>query len=355
MAITQTNEKRHFIIGQHADITFIDMELVGGVNSGGIDITNGARVTVTGAEIRKCMSARGGAINIENASLSLINSNINNNSADEGGGIFLGNGATAIFNDVYLSNNSANTGGGIGLAFASGKKELCIEGGGVTFSGNKADTAYWIEKDSKHEYLGKEAIDWKLLYIDEYESFVHALTKLPDGIFPFGYMFNNYDVAYIGSEYAKTPPIADRVVFSPRTDIPKKEYGGHANKKAQLLDLKGEKPNIEINNSTGRLWSLSVSYTIFRVNSNKDNHLRFALRDDTGDMNDSYDNTYTVFEPDNPQLVYQAENNSFLYNVHWGDEEKDMLKVLLPEYRHDLRNKQITSKLTWSLEVTPQS
>jgi hypothetical protein len=357
MEIIQANPGiRHFNINQNVAILFKDMELVGGAGSGGINIEASANAAITGAIIKNCFSDRGGAISIGIASLTLSDSKINNNSANNGGAIFMGNGAKATLDSVTISNNSATVGGGIGMAFAVGESDLIFMGSGVTFSGNNASTAFWIEKDSSHPYLERKAIDWKLLYRNAYVPFVNSLTELPEGIFPFGYMFNNYDVAYVGTVVAGSPPVVNRVVFSPDTNIPSKKYKGEANDIAQLLDLYGEnKPFIEIFNTTDQLWNLSVRYTPFMVGNNTDDNLRFALRDETGKISDNYGNKYSTFNPNKPHLVYQAQDASFLYTVNWGDDNRDMLKVLLPEYRHDLRNKDITSVLTWSLEVTPQN
>jgi len=354
LAITQLNtDMRHFSIDQNVGIVFNKIELIGGAGCGGINITNGAIATITGLAVKNCAAALGGAINVNNASLNLKKSVISSSSAGTGGGIYVGSGATVSLDGVSILKCSASyAGGGIGLASSYGN--LIFTGEGVTFAENHATHAYWIEKDSVHTYFGKTAVNWKLLYVSNYKQYVNSLTQLKEDIYPFGYMFNNYDVSYIGSEHAKIPPIADRVVFSPLTYMPSKLYAGEASSDQQLLNLVGTKPVIEIYNTTNDIWNLSVSYTPFIVNNTLDNHLKFALRDENGDVFNDNINKYRIFNAESTQLAYQAQDESLiLYIIPWGENEDDMLKVLLPEYRHDLNTKDITSTLMWSLGVMP--
>ncbi|MCL2627589.1 MAG: hypothetical protein FWD44_02670 [Oscillospiraceae bacterium] len=354
LTITQPNkEHRHFNINKNASIIFSKIELAGGNDCGGVSITDGAIATISGLQIKNCEAETGGAIFIENASLSLAYSLIRSSYAGNGGGIFVGNGAGVVLDGVNISACSAGySGGGIGLAQTYGS--LTFTGSGVSFAGNFATNAYWIEKDSVHTFFDKTAVNWKLLYVTSYKAFVNSLTQLKDGVYPFGYMFNNYDVSYIGSEHAKIPPIADRVVFSPLTYMPAKLYEGEASSELQLLNLVGSKPTIEIYNTTNDIWSLSVSYTPFLVSRSFDHHLKFALRDENGEVFAEQTSKYRIFNPESTQLAYQAHDETLiLYIVPWGDDEDDMLKVLLPEYRHDLNEKKITSTLLWSLGVMP--
>jgi len=354
LIISQTNkDMRHFTINQNANIIFNKIELTGSADCGGISISDGADVSITGVQIKNSAAAAGGAINVSYASLNLTRSSLRNSSAVNGGGMFAGNSANIVLDGVSITNcKASSSGGGIGLS--SSYSTLVFAGEGVTFADNYATHAYWIEKDSVHTYFEKTAVNWKLLYVSSYKEFVNSLTQLSEEIYPFGYMFNNYDVSYIGSEHAKIPPIADRVVFSPLTYMPAKLYEGEASSELQLLNLVGAKPVIEIYNTTNDIWSLSVSYTPFIVNSDYDNHLKFALRDENGEIFGELFNKYRVFNPDSSQLAYQAQDESLiLYIVPWGDGDNDMLKVLLPEYRHDLNAKDISSTLLWSLGVMP--
>ncbi|MDR2600036.1 MAG: DUF916 and DUF3324 domain-containing protein [Oscillospiraceae bacterium] len=358
MIIRQANENiRHFYIENNANIIFNRIILDGAEVGGGISVSGGLSANITanisGVTINNCTATYGGAMYVNFGTLHLTNSIISNNSANSGGGIFLGTGASVSLDDVELNNcRAVDAGGAIG--FALGYNSLVFLGEGVSFNNNFATQAYWIEKDSAFTYLGRTAINWKLLYVSTYEPFVKSLTALPEDIFQFGYMFNNYDVAYIGSEHAKTAPIANRVIFSPLTNIPVKHYEGEASFEYQLLNLANEnKPVIEIYNSTKDTWSLNVKYTPFLVDDNTDNHLKFAFRNDYGDTECNHGFNYKLFHPDYTQLVFQAEDNSFLNHVPWGEGFEDMLKVLLPAYRHDLQDKSVTTVLTWSLSVTP--
>ncbi|MDR2590001.1 MAG: DUF916 domain-containing protein [Oscillospiraceae bacterium] len=358
MIIKQANDNiRHFYIENNANIMFERIILDGTGTGGGIAINGDAvansLVNISGVSINNCIATYGGALFVDNAALLLENCVIRNNSAYRGGGIYLSAVASVSLDGVDINNCKAvEEGGGIGLSL--GYNSLIFTGKGVVFTANSATQAYWIEKDSSHLYLGRTAIDWKVLYFLEYEPYVKSLTALPIDVFQFGYMFNNFDVAYIGSEHAKTAPIADRVIFSPLTYIPVKRYEGEASFEYQLLDLANEeKPVIEIYNSTNDRWSLNVKYTPFLVDDNIDDHLKFALRYDYGDTACNHGFTYKPFYPGYTQLVFQGEEDLFLNHVPWGEGFEDMLKVLLPAYRHDLQDKSVTTVLTWSLSVTP--
>ncbi|MDR2600791.1 MAG: hypothetical protein LBC73_11025 [Oscillospiraceae bacterium] len=148
----------------------------------------------------------------------------------------------------------------------------------------------------------------------------------------------------------------NRVIFSSTTNIEELKYDGIASYEDQLLGLSNEiKPVIEISNTTNNLWELSVSYSDFLVNGVVDNHLRFAYLDFESDINDSIDNSHIIFEPNTSQLIHTSTSNNIVYSIAWDNESGDLIKLHLPAYRHDLKDKEISSTITWQIELTPSS
>ncbi|MDR2591029.1 MAG: hypothetical protein LBC71_08615 [Oscillospiraceae bacterium] len=163
-------------------------------------------------------------------------------------------------------------------------------------------------------------------------------------------------IFYTTSIITNTSAPLNRVVFSPTTNINTLRYDGIATFEDQLLDLSNEnKPTIEISNTTHRLWELSFSYTTFIVNNREDNHIQFALLNNNGSVADSYGNNYILIAPNEVVLVHKSTENNILYTVPWGYAGEDLLKLLLPAYRHDLNGKDISSVITWNIELTPSS
>ena len=145
----------------------------------------------------------------------------------------------------------------------------------------------------------------------------------------------------------------NKVIFAPSTDLTALRYSGCASFEPQLLDLSGEKPVIEIYNTTHMPFNLSVSYTDFEVGSIVNSDLKLAIIDKTGDITDNHGNTYRIFEPGVMEDIYTSQNGEFISFVPWGEGSSDLLKVYLPSYRHDLDSKDIRSVVTWLLELTP--
>jgi len=145
----------------------------------------------------------------------------------------------------------------------------------------------------------------------------------------------------------------NRLVFSSSTSVDALEYEGVASFETQILELKSEKPVIEVYNTTCMLFTLSVSYTPFEADNTVNNDIKLALNNKNGSMQDVHGNIYEVFEPGVVKPLFTSRNNESLTTIPWGAENNDLLKVFLPSYRHDLNNKPVKTVLTWHLEVTP--
>ena len=113
-----------------------------------IAIQSGATVTITGVTIRygKASGAYGGGIYAFNSNVSIINSTIDYNNANNGGGIYLGDimckkPNNLVITDSTISNNTATFGGGIFLTCPTSIITIT----NCTISGNSAtgiDTSY---------------------------------------------------------------------------------------------------------------------------------------------------------------------------------------------------------------------
>ena len=100
-----------------------------------ISDVDGGEVVVEGFTLTGGKAPSGGGMRVDDAAVSMIDSVIANNSADSGGGVFVGSaGAVTFPGNSFIEDNSATTGGGVSVE----------SGGSVSFPGNsfiKGNTA----------------------------------------------------------------------------------------------------------------------------------------------------------------------------------------------------------------------
>jgi hypothetical protein len=287
--------------------------------TGGISILSNGKANINNGKIIGNIGFTGGGINVSNGILNLNGAEIRNNTASgNGGGIHFNNTATININgDVYFSDNIANT-------------------------------PYWIRKDSTNLYNGKTATDWKNLYNIDLAPFIKSLSNPPLGESPFQYVFNNFDISYVGTQAAKISPEREQIVFDSSTNVANLIYGGYYGIINQFLSLTSEKPTINILNTKGDLWVLKVSYEELKVNSVIETELKFALRNDG--------NQYDIFNANTPTTIFEATiiwTPNYITTIDWGNGTDDLLKVFLPKNRFDLVSQPINGVINWSLEIIP--
>ncbi len=203
-----SNSTRHFIIppGSDVQITFENVILDGNKTGGGIEAKGS--LTLIDADIRNCFATEGGGIAAFGNTLILERCNISDNQASNndtsqygyGGGIYSHNCNVIINNSKITGNKAARNGGGVyansGTLAFQGTSEIsantAADGGGVNvtslgmltvnsssvvFADNKASRAY-------------DMIDVNDIALHSQKIQTNHFTA------PFQYVYNNYDVVY---------------------------------------------------------------------------------------------------------------------------------------------------------------
>lgn len=291
-------------------------------------------------------SGMGGGIYSEHV-VSLNEVTISENTAVNGGGVALSRtNCDFSVNGGVIRDNTATVNGG-GVYVTNTAPTNCFNlAGDITFSGNTACKAYWIEKDSTHMYNDQMATFWKDYYDSDIRPYVISLSDAPVGCVEFDYGYNNYDLNYVGSTSSSVSPGTDKLVFDASTSIANFEYEAVVSSTDQLCNLKGAKPVINVYNTTGNLWKLKLSYSTFTASNTEEPDIQFALR--------SSDGTYTTFQPSTPQTIYRATEawgTDFITTVPWGTGTDDLLKVKIPKNRYDLAREGLGSEVSWVLEI----
>ncbi len=142
-AITIATDEANVTIN---NLTLAENKGASGSNGGAILYTFGSSLTLNNVTIRESASAaanaNGGGLYCTAANLTIRNSRINGNSANEGGGLYLGNGCTnaQIINSSIYDNSSAGgtvTKSGGGTRVKSGGGIHVAGGASVTISGSR--------------------------------------------------------------------------------------------------------------------------------------------------------------------------------------------------------------------------
>jgi predicted outer membrane repeat protein len=133
---------RFFDVQPSGNLTLNNIALSGGdagpMDNGGAILVNQGTLTLSNATIINSVASNGGAIAVELGNANIVNTTFDGNSAENGGAIFvLGSatvGSTVTFNGGLVQNNTANMAGG--AFFVSGDAQLTSNG--VTFLNNIA-------------------------------------------------------------------------------------------------------------------------------------------------------------------------------------------------------------------------
>jgi len=237
----KANDGRHFTMADRATFGFTNVILDGNEVAGGIYVAPDAEtVRLSTPKIVNCVNDKGGAIEVH-GSLIIDNGRISDNSAaTDGGGVYVSTKGNLTINGTEVSSNEAKYGGGIyvddgrlvvrsgpegnrtkitdniaiaegGGIFAMNHRELAIEGE-VTFVGNTAGTAYFLElEDPDHWYEPKGNADLKINVMElralysEHGPIVIPIkaSASPGDNLDFDYLHNNFDINFVGFETSK--------------------------------------------------------------------------------------------------------------------------------------------------------
>lgn len=321
-------------------------------NGNGGGIYSGHGLVINGTEVSDNISntGNGGGIALADlGGLEFTNCYIHNNTAQiHGGGIYLISNGTGGFNidGGTISNNTAVTGNGGGISYLSDYWDDFIITGSLTFSGNTSAKAYWIEKDDDFVYSGKPASYYKTLYDTTIKSHIVSLSDPPNDTASFSYMYNGYDVSYLGSIFATISPGDEELKFDSSMVVGDLIYAGTVDSTDQLFALKsGPKPEYKIYNNSQDLWKLRVKYVSFTVNGMNEPDILLALRGSDGEYTTLAKNlTHTIYTATAPHTA------DFVTTIPWGTGDDDLLKVFIPQNRYDLANKEIKAVIEFTLE-----
>lgn len=116
------------------------------------------RWTIKNSTVQNCVKniSRGGAINVDDGTLTIENTDITNCSATSyGGAIYLRDNAEAIIKSGTFSGNKTTTNSSYGGGFIYNRSRLTIEGGTFTnnFSGGRGGAIYNAGTDDTATYI----------------------------------------------------------------------------------------------------------------------------------------------------------------------------------------------------------
>jgi len=115
--ITSASDSRHFGISSDITIEFSQITLDGGGVSGGISLYDDTNLHLKGAVIQNCYSSLGGAVYAGHSNVIIDNSVITNNRASSGAGIYYASGyyyhTMSVINSEISNNVAEQNGGGI--------------------------------------------------------------------------------------------------------------------------------------------------------------------------------------------------------------------------------------------------
>ena len=132
--LTAPNSGRHFTI-TNGTLTFENVTLQGGTNSGGVEVSGGTANFDAGVTLSGNKAADGGAVSVKGGTASFTGTQFNNNTSTGNGGAVSVTGGTATFNGVAFSDNTSTGKGG---AVYWGVSTAADFQGTASFTNNKA-------------------------------------------------------------------------------------------------------------------------------------------------------------------------------------------------------------------------
>lgn len=149
------------VCNEQGTVTITDSNLNNNNVTRGGGIFNVGTLTVTGSNIKNnIVTEYGGGISNNEGNLTVINCNINNNTADHGGGLSNNEGNLTVFNSIISGNTAINDGGGgifnsanLKLNNSSINNNIASYGGGIYNIANVTLTNSFVN-NNKAEFGG---------------------------------------------------------------------------------------------------------------------------------------------------------------------------------------------------------